>query len=75
MEEIIRFVTLAQTSHITVTELSEQFGISRKTGYKHLERYAAGSLKALQPRSHRPHHSPERTDAAGEALLGTRRAR
>ncbi len=45
MEEIIRFVTLAQTDRFTVTDLCEQFGISRKTGYKHLERYAAHRAK------------------------------
>ena len=39
MGEIIRFVSLAQTGRFTVTELCEQFGISRKTGYKHLGRY------------------------------------
>ena len=41
MEEIIRFVTLVQTDRFTLTELCKQFGISRKTAYKHLERYAA----------------------------------
>jgi response regulator of citrate/malate metabolism len=45
MEEITRFVMLAQSDRFTVTELCEQFGISRKTGYKHLERYAASGLK------------------------------
>ena len=34
MEEIIRFVSLAQTDRFTLTELCAQFGISRKTGYK-----------------------------------------
>ena len=34
MEEIIRFVMLAQSARFTVSELCEQFGISRKTGYK-----------------------------------------
>jgi DNA-binding GntR family transcriptional regulator len=32
MEEIIRFVMLAQGAQFTVSELCEQFGISRKTG-------------------------------------------
>ncbi|WP_160164612.1 helix-turn-helix domain-containing protein [Pedosphaera parvula] len=41
MEEIIRFVMLARSARFTVRELCEQFGISRKTGYKHLARYAA----------------------------------
>ena len=38
MEEITRFVMQAQSDRFTITELCEQFGISRKTGYKHLER-------------------------------------
>jgi len=41
MEEALRFVTLAQTERFTLTELCGQFCISRKTAYKHLERYAA----------------------------------
>lgn len=69
MEEIIRFVSLAQTDRFTITDLCEQFGISRKTAYKHLERYAEGGLKALQPRSHRPHSFPQRTDGEVEKLV------
>jgi putative transposase len=69
MEEITRFVLLAQTDRFTVTDLCEQFGISRKTGYKHLERYASAGLKGLQARSHRPHQFPQRTDEAIEALI------
>ena len=69
MEEIIRFVMLAQSARFTVSELCEQFGISRKTGYKHLERYAADGLKGLAVRSHRPHQFPQRTDAVVEALI------
>jgi len=69
MEEINRFVILAQSDRFTVTELCEQFGISRKTGYKYLERYAAEGLKGLAGRSHRPHQFPQRTDEAVEALI------
>ena len=69
MEEIIRFVTLARAERFTVTELCEQFGISRKTGYKYLQRYRAEGLKGLQFRSHRPHQFPQRTDAAVEQLI------
>ena len=42
---IIRFVSLAQTGRFAVTELCEQFGISRTTAYKHLERYVVAGLK------------------------------
>src|SRR5258708_29509032 len=69
MEEIIRFVMLARSARFTVTELCEQFGISRKTGYKHLDRYAADGLQGLALRSHRPLRFPQRTDAAVEALV------
>jgi hypothetical protein len=64
MEEIIRFVMLARSERFTMTELCEQFGISQKTGYKYLERHAADGLRGLQLRGHRPHLSPQRTDAA-----------
>ena len=47
MEEIIRFVMLAQDARFTVSELCEQFGISRKTGYKYLDRYAVEGMKGL----------------------------
>jgi putative transposase len=69
MEEIIRFASLAQSDRFTLTELCEQFGISRKTGYKHLDRYAAEGLKGLRERSHRPHRFPQRTEAEVEALI------
>ena len=69
MEEIIRFVSLAQTDRFTITELCLQFNISRKTAYKHLERYGEGGLQALAPRSHRPHCFPQRTDAVIEKLI------
>jgi putative transposase len=69
MEEIVRFVMLAQSSRFTVTELCEQFGISRKTGYKHLARYASEGLKGLRGRSHRPHRFPQRTEAGLTGLI------
>ena len=69
MEEIIRFVILARSGRFTLTDLCEQFGISRKTGYKYLERYAAEGMIGLEPRSHRPHQFPQRTDEAVESLI------
>ena len=73
MEEIIRFVMLARSDHFTLTDLCEQFGVSRKTAYKHLARYAADGLKGLQARSHRAHRCPHRTDTEVEALILTER--
>ena len=73
MEEIIRFVMLARSDRFTLTDLCEQFGVSRKTGYKHLARYADAGLKGLQARSHRAHRCPHRTDTEVEALILTER--
>jgi len=39
MEEQKRFVVLAQTGRFTVTDLCEQFGISRKTLYRKILEY------------------------------------
>ena len=61
MEEIIRFVSLANSGRFSLLELCEDFGISRKTGYKHLARYEADGLRGLQPRSRRPKHCPHKT--------------
>lgn len=69
MEEINRFVVLAQSGRFYLADLCEQFGISRKTGHKHLARYAAAGLDGLRPRSSRPHGSPGCTDAAVVALV------
>lgn len=46
---LIRFLTLAQMELFTLTGLVEQLGISRKTAYLGLVRYADG-FKALGPR-------------------------
>ncbi len=73
MEEIDRFVMLARSGRFTVTDLCEQFGISRKAGYKHLARYAEAGLEGSRPRSHRPHRSPQRTP--GTIRLGWDSAR
>ena len=37
MEQKQRFINLAQSGHFTVTELCEQFAITRKTGHKWYE--------------------------------------
>lgn len=54
MTEKERFVTLARTGRFTITELCCDFGISRKTGHKYLQRYEAGGRAGLNARSRRP---------------------
>jgi transposase InsO family protein len=64
MSQRREFVQLAQQRALSVAELCRRFGISRKTGYKWLNR--AGDLRE---HSRRPQHSPTRTDARMEAQV------
>jgi putative transposase len=63
MEERLEFVRECESGLFTMTELAEQYGISRKTAYKWLGRYEAEGVLGLQDRSRRPHESPQATDA------------
>ena len=74
MEQRLEFIREAETELFTMTELTAQYGISRKTGYKWLERYAAGGVESLRDQSRRPHQSPHATDPElVERLLAVRR--
>ena len=59
-----------------MTELAAAYGISRKTGYKWVQRYERAGPSALEDRSRRPHGSPRAVEAAVVArLLAARRAK
>jgi transposase InsO family protein len=56
------------------TELCQRYNISRKTGYKWLQRYEEQQWPGLLDRSHRPRACPHETpDGVVEALLELRR--
>jgi transposase InsO family protein len=69
MDQRVEFIREFETDLFTMTELAAQYGISRKTGYKWLERYAAAGALGLVDRSRRPHASPHATDPALLARL------
>jgi transposase InsO family protein len=74
MEQRLEFVREYESDLFTMTELAAQYGISRKTGYKWVERYAAAGACGLCDRSRRPEESPSATDPAlVAALLAFRR--
>ena len=61
-DQRIRFVIAASHPRANLTATCRAFGISRKTGYKWLDRQTdADSVAALADRSRRPHRSPQRT--------------
>ena len=63
------FVRLAGNADVNRRELCRRFGISPKTGYKWLARYAKDQAQSLKDRSRRPLHSPLRTAAELEAAV------
>ena len=69
MEQKQRFINLAQSGRFTVSELSEEFGITRKTGHKWLLRYAGGGMKGLEERSRAPKKVSNRTSEEVERLI------
>lgn len=74
MEQRLEFVREYETELFTMSELAAQYGISRKTGYKWLERYDAHGIDGLRDQSRRPHASPHATDPElVERLLTLRR--
>ena len=74
MEQRLEFIREYESELFTMTELAAQYGISRKTGYKWLERYAAEGADGLRDQSRRPHSYPHATDPdLAEALVALRR--
>jgi putative transposase len=74
MDERVQFISDYQRHLFSVTELCDRFGISRKTGYKWIARYAAAGTAGLTERSSRPHQSPQSTAAAvGKAIVALRK--
>jgi putative transposase len=60
MKERMRFVTDWERDLYSMVELCERYGVSRKTGYKWVERYEREGLDGLQERSRAPHRCPHR---------------
>lgn len=74
MEQRFEFVREYESELFTMTELAAQYGISRKTGYKWVERYAAQGADGLRDQSRRPHGCPHATDPdLADALVALRR--
>ena len=61
MSSRLEFVLLTQQPGANISAICQQFGISRKTGYKWIARYLADGESGLQDESRRPHTSPSRS--------------
>jgi len=69
MSQRLEFVMLALQEVNNFSELCRRFGISRKTGYKFLNRYRCEGTTGLQDRSRRPKQSPNATNTEVEQLI------
>lgn len=74
MSQRAQFVLAAEKGAFSMSELCQRFSISRKTGYKWLNRYRNGGLEALQDRSRAPKTIPHRTpEPVAQALVELRK--
>jgi putative transposase len=74
MEQRLELIREYETELFTMTELATQYGVSRKTAYKWLERYETDGALGLGDRSRRPHRSPQATENdLAEAIVALRR--
>jgi transposase InsO family protein len=74
MDQRTQFIADYLRQTLSMTELCDSYGVSRKTGYKLVDRYLRHGPAGLEERSRRPHESPSRTaDEIVAAILEARR--
>ncbi len=69
MEQRERFIADHRRGLYTMSELCQRYSVSRKTGYKWLDRFEEGGRAALCDRSCAPHHCPHRIPTATAQLI------
>ena len=75
VEERMRFVLAVEAGEDTISALCRGFGVSRRTGYKWLERYREFGVEGLKDRSRAPLNRPHAlSPAIAERCLAVRRA-
>lgn len=74
MDQRTQFIADYLREVLSVSELCDLYGVSRKTAYKWIDRYLRQGPAGLEERSRRPQSSPNRTpDEVTQALLEARR--
>ncbi len=69
MSQRIEFIMFVLQEGSNFSEHCRRFGISRKTGYKFLNRFKEEGYQGLYDRSRRPEHSPNATQPDIEELI------
>ena len=74
--EQIRFIQRWQEGGVSFVDFCRAFDISRKTGYKRIQRFETWSWEGLRDLSRAPHSHPNRTErAVAERIIAVRRER
>ena len=63
MDQRVHFISVVNESNETFTEICERFGISRKTGYKWVQRYEERGAAGLADHASAPHSCPHKMAA------------
>ena len=63
MNEKMKFIVAWQSQKHSLSELCRNFGISRKTGYKFINRFEKEGISGLEPISRAHHAHPHQTDS------------
>jgi putative transposase len=72
--ERMRFMMAVEKREESFAAICRRFGVSRKTGYKWLERYDEAGVEGLLDRSRAPHNHPHAiSEAVAERCLAVRR--
>src|SRR5579864_644936 len=75
VDERMRFMMAVESQEEAFAAVCRRFGVSRRVGYKWLERYRAEGVAGLLDRSRAPLHHPQAiADAIAERCLSVRRA-
>jgi len=75
VDERMRFVIAVEQGTSAMAAVCREFGVSRRTGYKWLERYRESGIVGLEDRSRAPLHRPQAMSAEiAEKCLAVRRA-
>ena len=75
MSERIKMIGAYVGGDSAISELAAEFGVSRKTAYKWIERYEHGGWSALEDRSRAPRHHPNAVSAEVERAVLELKAR
>ena len=62
MDQKVQFVSDYLRNRFTMSDLCDRYGVSRKTGYKWIDRYLIHGPAGLGDRTRRPHSHPNQID-------------